>query len=327
MRRTLIRAAALAAVVGAAVMAASAGAADDYPTRSVKILIPFSAGGTADTLGRIAAQKLSKALGQEFVPENKTGASGMIAATEITRATPDGYTLFVSGVGGLIVATAISANPPADAVTGYTHIAYFGGPPAVLVVNNDLPVKSLKEVVAYAKSNPGKLNYGSPSPGSLANLAFSLFQKEAGITLQSVAYRGASKAMVDLIGGHIAVTSTALTSAAGTIAGGKVRPLAITSPKRVPAYPDIPTFAEQGFPNVIGTVWFALSGPKGMPADIVNKLNAEVIKGMREPDAKARLDHDNIDPTPMNPAEFAAFYKSENAKWGTLAKEVIGKKK
>lgn len=326
MRSFIIRGAALVALLGAAALVAPSYAAD-WPTRSVKVLIPFSAGGTADTLGRIAAQKLSKALGQEFIPENKAGASGLIAAAEITHAAPDGYTLFVSGVGGLIVSTAISPNPPADAVTGYTHIAYFGGPPAVLVVNNDLPVKNLKEFVAYAKANPGKLNYGSPSPGSLANLAFKLFQKEAGITLESVAYRGASKAMVDLIGGHISVTSTALTSAAGTIAGGKVRPLAVTSPKRVPAYPDIPTFAEQGFPDVVGTVWFALSGPKGLPADIVNRLNAEVVKGMHEPDAKVRLDHDNIDPTPMNPAEFAAFFKSENAKWGTLAREVIGKKK
>src|SRR5262245_36034654 len=143
--------------------------ADGWPSRPVHVLIPFTAGGTADTLGRLAAEKLSAAFGQEFVPENKPGASGLIAAAEAANAAPDGYTLFVSGVGGLIISSAISPNPPADAVTGYTHIAGLGGPPAVLVVNNKVPAKTLKEFIAYAKTNSGKLNYGSPSVGSLAN--------------------------------------------------------------------------------------------------------------------------------------------------------------
>jgi tripartite-type tricarboxylate transporter receptor subunit TctC len=317
--------AALAAVLGLTI-AVPAAQAQNWPTKPVKILIPFTAGGTADTLGRIAAEKLSKAFGQQFVPENKAGASGLIAAAEAANAAPDGYTLFVSGVGGLIIASAITAKPPADVVTGYTHIVNFGGPPAVLLVNNDVPAKNLKEFVAYAKANPGKLNYGSPSPGSQANLAFQLFQKEVGISLQNVAYRGASQAMTDLIGGHIGVTSTALTSAAGTISSGKVRPLGVTSRQRVGAYSNIPTFVEQGYPNIVAEVWFALSGPKGLPADIVKKMNEAVIKGFQEPDAKARLDRDAIHADPMNPAEFTAFVKSENAKWGPLAKEVLGTK-
>jgi tripartite-type tricarboxylate transporter receptor subunit TctC len=301
--------------------------AEDWPTRPVRVLIPFTAGGTADTLGRLAAEKLSVAFGQQFVPENKPGASGLIAAAEAASAAPDGYTLFVSGVGGLIISSAISPNPPADAVTGYTHIAGFGGPPAVLVVNNDMPAQNLKEFVAYAKANPGKLNYGSPSPGSLANLAFMLLQKEAGIRLQNVIYRGASKAMTDLMGGHIAVTCTALTSAAGSILGGKVRALAVTSRKRVPDYPNIPTFAELGFPNMVAEVWFALSGPQGIPPDIVQKLNAAVVQGLQEPDARQRLTRDAIDPPPYDPAAFAKFYRTENEKWGRLAKEVIGMEK
>ncbi len=300
--------------------------AQNWPTRPVKILIPFTAGGTADMLGRVTAEKLSQTFGQQFVAENKPGASGLIAAAEVANAAPDGYTLFVAGVGGLIIASAISANPPADPVTGYTHIAFFGGPPAVLVVNNDVPATNLKEFVAYAKANPGKLNYGSPSPGSQANLAFMLFQKEVGIALQNVAYRGASQAMADLIGGHIGVTSTALTSAAGTIRTGKVRALGVTSRKRVPDYPDIPTFAEQGYPNLVAEVWFALSGPKGMPVNLVNQINAAVIKGLAEADARKRLAHDAIDPQPYDPAAFLAFFKTENAKWGTLAKDVIGLK-
>jgi tripartite-type tricarboxylate transporter receptor subunit TctC len=306
---------------------AAAAVAQDWPARPVKILIPFTAGGTADMLGRLAAQKLSDAFGQQFVPENKPGASGMIAAGEAAKAAPDGHTLFVSGVGGLIIASAITPHPPADPVTGYTHIAFFGGPPAVLLVNNDVPAKTLKELIAHAKANPGKINYGSPSPGSQANLAFMLLAKETGIALQHVAYRGASQAMTDLIGGHIAVTSTALTSAAGTIRGGKVRALGVTSRARVADYPEIPTFVEQGFPNIVAVVWFALSGPKGIPADIVGKLNAAVVKGFREPDAQARLKQDAIVAEPYDPAAFAAFYRAENAKWGPLAKEVLGTEK
>jgi tripartite-type tricarboxylate transporter receptor subunit TctC len=316
-----------ATLVVTTLVASAAGAmAADWPTHSVRILIPFSAGGTADTLGRIVAQKLSDMFGQEFVPENKTGASGLIAAAEAANAPPDGYTLFVSGVGGLIVSSAISPKPPADVVTGYTHIALFGGPPSVLVVNNSVPAKTLKEFVDYAKANPGKLNYGSPSIGSLANLAFSLFQEKAGITLQSVSYRGASQAMTDLIGGHIVVTSTALTSAAGTIEGGKVRALAVTARKRVPAYSNIPTYAEQGYPDLVSDVWFGLSGPKGIPADIVNKLNEGVRKALQMPDVRKRLDHDAIDPELLDAAGFAAFVKSENDRWAPIARAAIGKK-
>jgi tripartite-type tricarboxylate transporter receptor subunit TctC len=303
---------------------AQTGGTQIWPAKPVKILVPFTAGGTADTLGRLAAQKLSDALGQQFVPENKPGASGLIAAAEIVNSPPDGYTLFVSGVGGLIIASAITPNPPADVVTGYTHIVNFGGPPAVLLVHNDVPAKTLKEFVAYTKANPGKLNYGSPSPGSQANLAFMLFQKESGITLQHVAYRGGSQAMTDIIGGHIQVTSTALTSAASTIATGRVRALAVSSRHRVAEYPNVPTFTEEGFPNVIAEVWFSLSGPKGLPADIVAKINATVLKGWQDADARARLARDAIDPEPMDPAAFLEFVKSENAKWGPLAKEVLG---
>jgi tripartite-type tricarboxylate transporter receptor subunit TctC len=323
----MIRTMLTAALVGAALLTGAASApAADWPNHPVKILIPFSAGGTADTLGRIVAQKLSDLFGQEFVPENKTGASGLIAAAEAANAAPDGYTLFVSGVGGLIVSSAISPKPPADVVTGYTHIALFGGPPSVLVVNNSVPAKNLKEFVDYAKANPGKLNYGSPSIGSLANLAFSMFQKQTGIKLESISYRGASQAMTDLIGEHIAVTSTALTSAAGTIEGGKVRALAVTSRKRVASYPDIPTYAEQGYPDMVSEVWFALSGPKGIPMDIVSKLNDGVRKALQMPDVQKRLKHDAIDPEPLDAAGFAAFVKSENAKWAPIAREAIGKK-
>jgi tripartite-type tricarboxylate transporter receptor subunit TctC len=310
-------------VLTVATPAGAQSARQAWPTKPVKILIPFTAGGTADTLGRIVAQKLAETFGGEFVPENKTGASGLIAAAEVANAAPDGHTLFVSGVGGLIIASAISGSPPADVIDGYTHVAFFGGPPAVFLVNNEVPARTLKEFVEYAKA-AGTLSYGSPSQGSQANLAAVLFQQKAGFALQHVAYRGATQALNDLIGGHIKVTCTALTSAAGTIAGGKVRPLAVTSPGRVADYPDVPTFLEQGYPDLVAEVWFALSGPKGMPPDLVGRLNEAVTKALNSPDARARLAKEAIEPRAMDPAAFAAFYKSENQKWGALAREVIG---
>ena len=314
-----------ALIAGLAIVSFAAPApAQTWPTKPVKILIPFLAGGTADTLGRIAAQKLSEAFGQQFVPENKAGASGLIAAAETVHCCA--RWLHAVCVRRRRSHHCVRHQPkPARRCesNGYTHIADFGGPPAVLLVHDDVPAKNLQEFVAYAKANPGKLNYGSPSPGSQANLAFALFQKETGIKLQDVAYRGASGAMTDIVGGHIQVTSTALTSAAGTISTGKVRALGVTSSKRVSAYPDIPTFTEQGFP-LVAEVWFSLSGPKGMPADIVNKINAVVVKGFQDADARQRLDRDAIITPAYNAAEFLAFYKSENAKWGPLAKEVLG---
>ena len=189
-----------------------------------------------------------------------------------------------------------------------------------------MPVRTLAQFVAHAKANPGKINYGSPSPGSQANLAFMLFQKEAGIALQPISYRGASKAMADLVGGHLGVTSTALTSAAGTIQGGKARALAITSRRRVHDFPDVATFLEQGYPDMVTEVWFALSGPRGIPAEIVGRLNAEVVKAFQSPDVRARLAREGITPEPLDPAAFLEFFRAENAKWGALARDVIGTK-
>jgi tripartite-type tricarboxylate transporter receptor subunit TctC len=306
-------------------MLAAPACAQTWPSKPVRVIIPFPAGGTADTLGRIATQKLSEAFGQKFVPENKPGASGLIALNEAAKAAPDGYTLFVSSVGGLLISSALSPHPPADPVTGYTHIAYFGGPPAVVVLNNNVPAHSLKEFVAYAKSKPGVINYGAPNPGSHSNLIFTLFQRQAGINLTLVPYKGATFAVTDLLGGHIAITATTLTTIAGQITGGKVRPIAISSAERLPSFKEIPTFKELGYPDLVAEAWFALSGPKGIPPAIAKRINEEVIKGFRDPQVRARLDREAIHPHPYSPAEFTAFLKAENEKWPPLAKSAGAK--
>ena len=298
-------------------------AAQNWPTKPVRVIIPFPAGGTADTLGRIAIQKLSETFGQQFVPENKPGASGLIALAEAAKASPDGYTLFVSSVGGLLIASALASNPPADPVTGYTHIAYFGGPPAVLVLNKEMPAKNLAEFVDYAKARPRAINYGSPTPGSHSNLIFMLFSRNAGISLTHVPYKGATYAVADLLGGHIAVTSTTLTTIAGQITGGLVRPIAISAANRLPAFKEIPTYKELGYPELVAETWFALSGPKGIPPAIVTRINAAVVKGLRDPDVRKRLEREAIDPQPFDPAAFTAFVRTENDKWGALARAML----
>jgi tripartite-type tricarboxylate transporter receptor subunit TctC len=315
------RATVVALIAVLAVPFATASArAQDWPTRPVRILAPFTAGGTADILGRLVAQKVSDALGQNFVVENRTGGAGLIAAELIAKAPPDGYNLIVSGIGGFIIATAVAANPPVDPLKDFTHIAMLGGPPSVLVVTPDMPARSLKDLVDMAKKNPGAINYGSPSAASHSAMVADLFQQQAGIRLTHIPYKGASQAMTDMLGGHLPAASMTLTSAAGQLDAKKIRALAVSSPRRVADYPDIPTYAEQGFPEIITYTWFALSGPANMPAAIVSRLNAEVVKALAQPDVQARLQREAIYTEPFTSTEFTAFFKREIERWAPLAK-------
>jgi tripartite-type tricarboxylate transporter receptor subunit TctC len=304
-------------------------AQSDWPNRPVKILLPFAPGGSADTLGRIVAQKLTEALGQQFVVESRPGAGGLIAAAETARAEPDGYTLTVSSVGATIIAPALSPKSPVHPLNDFTHIAYFGGPPTVLVVSKDLPPKTLKEFVDYAKAQPpGALNYGSPSPGSHGNLIGELFSQKAGFRMTHVSYKGASQAMKDLAGNHIQAASVTLTTASGPIMAGSARPLAHTGVKRTEGeFANIPTYKELGY-DLVAVTWFALSGPAKMNPDIVRRLNAEVVKALKDPTIRVRLAREAIDPEPFDAAQFAAFFKAEYELWTPIARAAVlpGKK-
>jgi tripartite-type tricarboxylate transporter receptor subunit TctC len=238
----------------------------------------------------------------------------------VSNAAPDGYTLVVSGIASHVIAPNLPRGTPYDPMKDFTHIALFGGPPAVLAVNPSLPAKTLKEFIALAKKQPGKLTYGSPGNGTQGQLVAELFKREAGIDLLHVPYKGASAAVADLLGGQISSVSTTLTTASGQIKGGKARGLALSSAKRLPDYPDIPTFAEQGYPNIIGTVWFSLSGPAGLPADIVNKLNAEVREALKSPKVHERLRHDGIEPNDLDAKQFTAFVAEELKRWAPIVK-------
>ena len=312
MKRVLSTFAAFATTVS---LFAGAALAQSWPGKPVRIIAPFAPGGTADTLGRLVAQKLTESFKQNFVVENRPGAGGVIGSELVARAAPDGYTLVVSGVASHCIAPALSKSFPFDPVRDFTHIALFGGPPGVLVVNPGLPARDLKEFMALAKAQPGKLSYGSPGNGTQGHLIAEHFRQLTGIDMVHVPYKGASLAVADLIAGHLLVASTTVTTAATQIKAGKARALAVSSRSRVPDFPDVPTFAELGYPNLTASIWFSLSGPAGMPPEIVNRLNAEVRRAMRLPDVRERLRPEGIEPGDLDPQAFTAFVAAELKRW------------
>lgn len=286
-----------------------------YPAKTVRIIAPFAPGGTADTLGRIAAAKLTESLGQSFVVENRPGAGGMVGSELVSKSVPDGYTLVVSGVASHVIGPALVAKSLFDPLRNFTHIALFGGPPAVFGVHPSLPVKDLKAFVALARSRPRELTYGSPGIGTQGHLMAELFRQHAKIDIVHVPYKGAAIAMVDIVAGNIHTISTTLTTASTQIRAGRVRALALSSEKRLSDYSSIPTFRELGYRDVVGTVWFSLSGPAGMPAEVVARLNAEVRKILQLPDVRARLRPDGIEPNALDPKAFTDFMIAEIKRW------------
>jgi tripartite-type tricarboxylate transporter receptor subunit TctC len=294
--------------------------AQSWPAKPVRIVAPFAPGGSADTLGRLVAQKLTESLKENFIVENRPGAGGAIGSEAVAKAAPDGYTLLVSGVASHAVAPALPRGTPYDPVKDFTHIALFGGPPAVLVVNPNVAAKDLKEFVALLKKEPGKYSYGSPGNGTHGQLVAELFKQLAGVDMQHVPYKGASAAVADLIAGHIPVASTTLSTAAGQIHSNRARALAISSASRLPDYPNVPTYAEMGYKDLVATIWFSLSGPARMPPEIVERLNAEVRKALDSPEARERLRPEGIEPGRLSAGEFSAFLASEVKRWAPVVK-------
>jgi tripartite-type tricarboxylate transporter receptor subunit TctC len=309
-----------AAVLAAASLSFGIAWAQGWPAKTVRVVVPFAPGGTADTLGRLVSQKLGESLKENFVIENRGGAGGVIGSDLVAKAAPDGYTLLVSGVASHCIAPALSKNFPFDPVRDFTHIALFGGPPGVLVVNPSVPAQDLKQFIAYAKKEGGKLAYGSPGNGTQGHLIAEQLKQVAGIEMTHVPYKGASLAVADLIAGHVPVTSTTLTTAATQIKAGKARALAVSSAKRVPDFPDVPTFAELGYPELTASIWFSLSGPAGMPPEIANRLNAEVRRILQLPEVRERLRLEGIEPGDLDPQQFTAFVAAELKRWAPVVR-------
>ena len=298
-----------------------AGIAQTYPAKPVKIIVPANPGGGLDLIGRTVADQLGRAFGQSFIVENSSGGGGSIASMATARAAPDGYTLMVGYVG------THATNPAVrklnyDAIRDFTAIAMVGGTPNLLVVHPSVPVSDLKGFVAYAKQNPNKLNWGTGGIGLLNHLALEQFRAAAGLEgAVYVHYRGIGPALGDIISGQINVLMPGLAAALPHIRSGKIRPIAITGLKRHPLQPELPTFEELGYKGFDTLQWYGIVGPAKLPAEITQKLNAEINKALAQPALRERLSGEAIDPMPMAPEQFGRYIQDEIARYRKLAQE------
>jgi tripartite-type tricarboxylate transporter receptor subunit TctC len=295
--------------------------AADWPARPVRIVAPSTPGGAADLFGRLMADRLGDILKQRFYVDNRAGGGGLIGAQITAHAEPDGYTFVTSSVAYHAIEPAASPNPGFDPMRDFTHIAYIGGPPTVFIVNPSLGVRSLAELVAHARGQP--LDFVSPGVGTLGHLMVEEFAQEAGIRLQHIPHKGSAQAMLDIIAGNVLFGAMTWSSALAQIRAGNVIPIAVSSKARLPDFPDVPTFAELGYPRLVATTWYALSGPAGVPDDIVRKLNHAVSEVLALPDVKERFRQDAIEGEPMTPEEVTKFVGEEVAKWGPIAKKFV----
>ena len=289
-----------------------------YPDHPVKVVIGFTAGGGTDVAGRVIAQKLSEAMGQSFVVENRPGASGLIASEQVAKAPADGYTIMVGSQTTLAVAPALYKKFQFDATKELTGMAMIGISPLVAVVNANSPIHSLKDLIAEAKSKNGTMNFGSGGVGTTPHMAGELLAFNAGIKMVHVAYRGEAPGINDLLGGQIPFMFSNLSVVKGNVEAGKLRALAVTSLKRVPSLPDVPSIAET-FPGFDAATWFALVAPAGTPRDAVMRINAETTKIVATADFQQRLDAIGMFPDQdRNPDEMNAYIKAEIAKWAKV---------
>jgi tripartite-type tricarboxylate transporter receptor subunit TctC len=310
---------AAAAMTGIAPSDARAQAA--YPTKPITIIVPFSAGGTTDILARVVGLHVGQTLGQPVIVDNRAGAGGNIGTQAVARAPADGYTLLMGTVGTHAINQDLYKKLPFDPIKDFAPLSRVAMVPNLLVANPTQPYKNVKELIAYAKANPGKVNFASSGSGTSIHLSGELFKQMTQIDMQHVPYKGSAPAVADLIGGQTAIMFDNMPSVMPHVKAGKLRALAVTTAKRSPALPDVPTIAESGVPGYDTSSWFGLLAPVGTPADVVAKLNAAIAKALADPDVKTKLAEQGAEPHPEKPEQFAAFIASETAKWGKVVKE------
>jgi tripartite-type tricarboxylate transporter receptor subunit TctC len=295
--------------------------AQPYPSRPVRMVVPLSPGGFADTPTRMLAPRLSEQLGRQFFVENKPGAGGTIGADFVAKSPPDGYTLLVTGTPHVISAH-LYKKLPYDALRDFTHIALIASGPYALVVNpQKLAVSSVKELIAAAKAQPGKIDFASSGNGSAQHLVGALFNSMAEIDLNHVPYKGSGPAMQDLIAGQVGVSFAGVPNVLGHVRSGRLRALGVTTPKRWSELPDVPTLAEAGVAGYEATLWLNVSGPAGMPADVVQRLNSEIAKALKDPEVQNSFRTGGVDAVWMGPQELNAFMRAEHEKWGKVVRD------
>ena len=315
-RRAFLAVAAFAPLAGSGAVRAQS-----WPARPVRIIAPFAAGGAADTLGRIIADQLSTAFRQQFFVENRGGAGGVVGAAAGAAAEPDGYNLVISSIASNVISPVFNPQAGYDGLRDFTHIAYLGGPPVVMVVHPSLGVRTYQEFLAVARASREPTSYISPGTGSHGYLVGEYLARREGYKVSHIPYKGAGPALSDLVAGHVKLGTMTFSSAAEQIRAGRVLPLAVSTERRIANFPDIPTFREVG-QDLVAATWFALSGPARLPADIVQQVSRETLKAMQLPEVQKRLALDAIESRLMSPQEFTAFVVAETARWAPIAKEL-----
>ncbi len=310
----------LVAVMLSAQVTSVAQTASSFPNQPIRMVVPYPPGGPTDITARVVAAEMSKTIGQNIVIDNRPGASGMIGSEMVTKATPDGYTL-LANASIHVINPSVYPDMRFDAIKDFTPITQLAQVPLVLVVPANSPIKSVKDLVEYAKANPGKVNFGSAGSASAQHLAGESFKIAAGIQMQHIPYKGSAPALTDLAGGQLQLMFDSMPSATPMINSGKLRAIAVTTTTRAKARPDLPTIAESGFPGFDISTWYAYWAPKGTPADVVEKLAASAAQALKNPEVIAKYEAMGAEPVGSTPAQFAAYVESEAKKWSEIVKK------
>lgn len=309
-------------LLGAATFSAGiAEAQQNYPVRPVRLVVPSSPGGGTDITARIIAPKLGEYLGQQVVVENRPGAGTMIGGEAVARAAPDGYTLLM-GISTLAINPATYRKVPYDALKDFAPISQVVALPNILVTHPSLPVKSVKELTAFAKARPGQINFASAGLGTNPHFSMELFLSMTGVKMIHVPYKGSGQGVIDLLAGHVTVMTPSILTALGYVRANRLRALGVTSAKRASGAPEIPTIAEAGVPGYEAVQWFGVLAPAGTPRDVIARLHKETVRTVQTPDIRQKLLGDGAEPVGGTPEEFARFIRAETAKWAKVAQDI-----
>jgi tripartite-type tricarboxylate transporter receptor subunit TctC len=301
--------------------AASSSHAQSYPSRTITLVVPFPAGGGNDALARLVAERMSKALGQQVVVENRGGAGGTIATRAVAKGPADGYTILLTYTGTLAINPSLYPNAGYDPRKDFAPIGSIGTLQSVLVMHPSLPIGSTADLITFAKANPGKVNYGFV-PGTVGHISTEMFARSAGITLTNIPYRGNGNAIGDLLGGHVSMMFLSILPVIGPIQGGKLKALAVASPERSPLLPDVPTIAESGLPGFSAVITYGLAAPAGTPRAIVDRLNKELNAALEDSELRTRVAAEGGQVLPGKPEDYTAAIDREEKRWGPLVKSL-----
>ena len=299
----------------------AAQSAPEYPSRPIRLVVPFVAGGSTDIIARVVGQKLSEQWGRQVVVDNRGGANGVIAMDIVARASPDGYTLVLGYIANLGTAPALNPKLPYDPVKDYAPISHIASAPSIGVIHPGVPAKNLQDLVALARAKPAAVSFGTAAVGSIGHLSGELINRMAGIRMQHVPYKGGGQAVTDVLAGQIPLVIIGMTAVTPHVRAGRLRPIFTTGAKRSFAFPDVPVVAEQGFPGFAADAWYGLLAPARTPRPIVEKLHAEVVRILKLPDAKERLANVGFEIVGSSPEEFATLIREDIPKWTKVVRE------